>query len=186
MSKKNTKQIILDAAEKVFFENGYEKTSIKMILQESGTVTGSFYHFFPSKEAAFEAVADRFLERYAQRISSIIEREDLNLNEKMELFSAKFLETSDRYYNVLQGDKLHWSMQLALHERTLDSIAHSLSVVLKKQIEEEKIHSSIDVDELTLSRILIRGVESILHQDDVSYEKAQQHIRDFILLVLKP
>ena len=109
MSKRDTKQIILDAAEKVFFENGYEKTSIKMILNESGTVTGSFYHFFPSKEAAFEAVADRFLERYAQRISSILKREDIDADEKLRLLGEEFSETSDQYYNVLQGDKLHRS-----------------------------------------------------------------------------
>lgn len=52
MAKKGeTREVILDAAEKVFFQNGFEKTSVKMILEEAKIVTGSFYHFFPSKEA---------------------------------------------------------------------------------------------------------------------------------------
>ena len=45
-----TRQKIIYAAGKVFFEHGYEEASVKMIIEEAGVVTGSFYHFFPSKE----------------------------------------------------------------------------------------------------------------------------------------
>ena len=73
MAKKGeTREVILDAAEKVFFQNGFEKTSVKMILEEAKIVTGSFYHFFPSKEALFEAVTERFLNAYAERIGGIL------------------------------------------------------------------------------------------------------------------
>ncbi len=34
-----TREIILKAATKVFFENGFEKTSVKMILSEANIVT---------------------------------------------------------------------------------------------------------------------------------------------------
>ena len=72
MAKKGeTREVILDAAEKVFFQNGFEKTSVKMILEEAQIVTGSFYHFFPSKEALFEAVTERFLNAYAERIGGM-------------------------------------------------------------------------------------------------------------------
>ena len=56
-----TKERILDISTNVFFENGYEATSVKMILEEAKIVTGSFYHFFPSKEALFEAVIRGFV-----------------------------------------------------------------------------------------------------------------------------
>ena len=49
-----TREKIIAAATKVFFEHGYEDASVKMIIDEAGIVTGSFYHFFPSKEANFE------------------------------------------------------------------------------------------------------------------------------------
>ena len=51
----------------VFFENGYEAASVKMILAEADAVTGSFYHFFSSKEELFEAVIERFLSEYAEK-----------------------------------------------------------------------------------------------------------------------
>ena len=57
-----TREKILAAGTRVFFEHGFEAASVKMILEESGVVTGSFYHFFPSKEKLFEEVVKLFLE----------------------------------------------------------------------------------------------------------------------------
>lgn len=52
---------------KVFFEHGYEETSVRMIQEEANVVTGSFYHFFPSKELLFEVVVERFLAGYTEK-----------------------------------------------------------------------------------------------------------------------
>lgn len=55
----------------MFFKYGFERTSVKMILEEAGVVTGSFYHFFPSKEELFEAVIEKYLQGYSQRIGYV-------------------------------------------------------------------------------------------------------------------
>ena len=47
---------ILDAAEKLFFERGYDRTSIQDILDDLHTSKGSFYHHFTSKESLLEAI----------------------------------------------------------------------------------------------------------------------------------
>ena len=49
MSKKkprNTKSKIIAAAWKLFYEQGYEETTLEEIILESGTSKGSFYHYF--------------------------------------------------------------------------------------------------------------------------------------------
>ena len=85
MSKRGkTREVILKTAAKVFFENGFEKTSVKMILNEAGIVTGSFYHFFPSKEALFEAVVEEYLKDYAVRIKMLLENDTLSINQIMD------------------------------------------------------------------------------------------------------
>ena len=37
---------IIDIAMKLFFENGYEATSVRMIMNEVGGEIGMFYHYF--------------------------------------------------------------------------------------------------------------------------------------------
>lgn len=55
-----TREIILEAAERLFAERGFAATSVRDIVREAGTSAPSLYHFFGSKEnLVVELVADR-------------------------------------------------------------------------------------------------------------------------------
>lgn len=47
---------LLDAAQQLFSANGYEKTMIMDIVRKAGVAKGTFYYYFPTKEAALEAI----------------------------------------------------------------------------------------------------------------------------------
>lgn len=51
---------ILDTASRLFFEKGYEKTSMQDIVKALGMSKGAIYHHFPSKEDLFEKVVTDF------------------------------------------------------------------------------------------------------------------------------
>mgnify|MGYP001661463773 CR=1 FL=1 len=46
---KTTKKKIVSAAWKLFYEQGYDNTTVDDIVEESGTSKGSFYHYFEGK-----------------------------------------------------------------------------------------------------------------------------------------
>ena len=48
---RNTRGRIIQAAWKLFYENGYDGTTIEDIIFESQTSRGSFYHYFEGKDA---------------------------------------------------------------------------------------------------------------------------------------
>jgi len=52
---------ILDAAEAVFAEVGYEAATTNAIAARAETSIGTLYRFFPHKDALAQALADRFL-----------------------------------------------------------------------------------------------------------------------------
>ena len=55
-----TEKRILDAALKLFWEKGYEQTTIQDIVDELGDLSkGAVYHHFKSKEDIVDAVTDR-------------------------------------------------------------------------------------------------------------------------------
>lgn len=69
MAKKNlrkTKSRIVSAAWKLFYEQGYEDTTIEEIIEESGTSKGSFYHYFEGKDALLGSLAYMMDEKYAE------------------------------------------------------------------------------------------------------------------------
>lgn len=71
------KEAIVRTAEKLFFEKGYDETSIQDILDALSISKGGFYHYFESKIALLEEIS-------RQKCASNIERI------RMELFSGKF------------------------------------------------------------------------------------------------
>lgn len=64
----STKERILDAAARLFHEQGYAATGIATILREAGVNAGSLYHFFSGKEAVLVGV----LERYERMLHPVV------------------------------------------------------------------------------------------------------------------
>ena len=87
-NNRNTKSKIVSAAWKLFYDNGYENTTIEDIIFESGTSKGSFYHYFESKDALLGSLAYLFDEKYEELESEINSEADsienlLFLNRKL-------------------------------------------------------------------------------------------------------
>lgn len=57
------RQEILDAAEKCFIRGGFQGTSISEICAAAHISPGHLYHYFDSKEAIIDAIADQGLEK---------------------------------------------------------------------------------------------------------------------------
>ena len=70
------KEAIVRTAEKLFFEKGYEETSIQDILDALSISKGGFYHYFESKIALLEEISRQKCAVNVERI-------------RMELFSGK-------------------------------------------------------------------------------------------------
>ncbi len=62
----STKGKIVDAAWKLFYEQGYDATTVDEIIEESGTSKGSFYHYFDGKDALLGSLAYIFDEKYEE------------------------------------------------------------------------------------------------------------------------
>ncbi|MEJ1959164.1 MAG: TetR/AcrR family transcriptional regulator [Nitrosomonadales bacterium] len=61
-SHKDTRERILDAAERLFMEQGYEATSTRGVTSKAGVNLAAVNYHFGSKEALMQAVLQRRLE----------------------------------------------------------------------------------------------------------------------------
>lgn len=68
MKKTNnpTKSKIVSAAWQLFYEQGFDSTTVDEIVKLSGTSKGSFYHYFESKDSLIGSLAYLFDEKYAE------------------------------------------------------------------------------------------------------------------------
>ena len=61
------RQDLLKIAYRLFVEKGYDNTSVDEIIAEAGIAKGTYYYYFPSKEATLEAVIDMMIGEEADR-----------------------------------------------------------------------------------------------------------------------
>jgi len=60
MEDESTRERLIAAALKLFGEKGYQSTSVADVQRESDCHSGSFYHFFPTKQDLLLAVLERY------------------------------------------------------------------------------------------------------------------------------
>lgn len=74
MAKKNvrnTRGKIVNAAWKLFYEQGYEDTTVEEIIELSRTSKGSFYHYFDGKDALLSTLSVLFDDKYEELTNTI-------------------------------------------------------------------------------------------------------------------
>ena len=74
MAKKNsraTRAKIVSAAWKLFYEQGYEDTTVEEIIEVSQTSKGSFYHYFDGKDALLSTLSSLFDEKYEELMETL-------------------------------------------------------------------------------------------------------------------
>ena len=98
MSKKNaknTKGKIITAAWDLFYEQGYDDTTVEEIIERSGTSKGSFYHYFEGKDALLGSLAYMFDEKY-EELKEVIVTFDNNYEKLLYLNQELFQMIEDK------------------------------------------------------------------------------------------
>ncbi len=116
-SGRNTKSRIVSAAWKLFYDNGYENTTIEDIVYESGTSKGSFYHYFESKDALLGSLAYLFDERYEELES------DINISEScieaLLFLNGKLFEMVENTIDLELMKRLYSTQLITKNEKQL-------------------------------------------------------------------
>ncbi len=149
-NNRNTKSKIVSAAWKLFYDNGYENTTIEDIIFESGTSKGSFYHYFESKDALLGSLAYLFDEKYEELESEINSEADsienlLFLNRKLfeMIENTVDLELIKRLYSTQLVTKTE--KQLLDHNRVYYRLLRK--IVITGQ-EKNEITKQMSVNEI--------------------------------------
>ncbi len=66
--KDQRRREILEAAKETFAERGFHQSSINHIIKRADIARGTFYLYFPSKDAVFESILDHAIEDLRERI----------------------------------------------------------------------------------------------------------------------
>ncbi len=71
MKSEQRRNQILEAAERVFARKGFHAANVSDIVQEAGIARGTFYLYFVSKRAVFEALLDKFFPLLVSKVKAV-------------------------------------------------------------------------------------------------------------------
>ncbi|MEL6225190.1 MAG: TetR/AcrR family transcriptional regulator, partial [Cyanobacteria bacterium J06627_8] len=94
---------ILDIAEQLFLEIGYDATTTRAIAARSGVSVGSLYQFFPDKEAILKALAIRYMHAQYQRFLDLHTTEAVTL--PLRRYVDQMIDVFDQFYTDYPGSR---------------------------------------------------------------------------------
>ena len=147
---RNTKQKIVSAAWKLFYEQGYDDTTIDDIVFESGTSKGSFYHYFEGKDALLGSLNILFDEKYEELQKSM--DPDMNAIDKLIHMNHELFEMIDSSISIELLARL-FSSQLITHgeKHLLDRkriYFKMLSQTIRKGQERHEIRTDMTANQI--------------------------------------
>src|SRR5690606_39901346 len=92
------RQLILEAAQRVFQRDGLEKTTVRAIAKEAGCTTGAFYPWFDGKEAIYAELLEASLERLRARLETALAPDDAGAARRViEAFFGYYAERATEF-----------------------------------------------------------------------------------------
>ncbi len=70
-TKAHNRAAILEAAREVFAELGYDAAGVRDVIRRTELASGTFYNYFPDKEAVFRAVLDQSAQEVRRRLRTV-------------------------------------------------------------------------------------------------------------------
>ena len=87
---------LLERGVALLMEQGYHGSGLQGILQSVGVPKGSFYNYFPSKEAFSAEVIRHYIEPFIQALAAWLQRGDINARQALDGYFQELIEESER------------------------------------------------------------------------------------------
>jgi TetR/AcrR family transcriptional repressor of nem operon len=94
----DTKQRLMDTAQKLFYARSYEDVGVQEICREAEVNKGSFYHFFPSKRDLTLAMLDASWKEFRESVLPAVFARDIPPLQRLE----RFLDMQYRHHRELK------------------------------------------------------------------------------------
>ncbi|MBV7433637.1 TetR/AcrR family transcriptional regulator [Cardiobacteriaceae bacterium TAE3-ERU3] len=142
-----TRQDLLEAALKLFDEQGYEKTTLADIAKAAGVTRGAFYWHFKNKSELFNELSERHIANFREQLNTIVNQVNTwdHLAEILINFLTELQTSPDksRFSRIVQSEPLHPDIQ-AIFVNYRDMWTNAIAVAIKNSSERGEIQVDID------------------------------------------
>lgn len=156
------KDRIINAALKLFSNNGYHKTTVSQIAKEAKVAKGTVYWYFDSKKQLFQAIILTGVERLTSQIESRVKEKDdvIDKLKSIVMIYLEFINKARQHFKVFQEgmiaviDNDFKDRMMAFRSEQAEFIA----AIIEQGKNENKVR--LDVDNKDMAYLLLSMVTS--------------------------
>lgn len=165
----------VDAAEKLFKENGIVDTTINSIVKEMNVAKGLFYYYFKSKDDVIDAISDKYNEVFNEMMHASMDKP--TYEERLE----QYVENCVSSFRTLTSE-VHGDVDLTqLSSRSIDEAKQSAIDGLCEMFEEGMNNGALQfVHSRYYAEILVSGILTLVEEKKAPDEEIKDIIMDLI------
>lgn len=174
------KNEILDVAERLFYERGYDNTSTNDILAEIGIARGTLYYHFKSKEDILDAMIERVLNKTIRNARKIALDESIPVLKRLTLtVLASNVDTKAGDVIIEQAHKPQNAlMHFKIQEMFTDQLIPLYVKIINDGIKENLMYTEYPED--TIRMILSYANVAFDDKDKYDAKESSRMIQAFI------
>jgi len=99
MSRRDANELrkkLLDQGVALLMEQGYHGTGLQELVQSVGVPKGSFYNYFPSKEAFSAEVVKHYIDPFIKQLDAHLQRKDASADAALRAYFDELIEETER------------------------------------------------------------------------------------------
>lgn len=167
------KNEILDAAQELFTQKGFDGTSINDILEKVGIARGTLYYHFKSKEDIMDALIERYNMEILTAAKEISEDKSIPVLERMARIIKAINVSENEGQEIIEH--IHKPQNALLHNKIQNAIISSITPILAEIVHEGNEQGVFDTPfPYESMEMVIVYMSTIFEQDMEQLSKEKQ------------
>lgn len=132
------KSEILNSAQRLFYQKGFENTTVNEIISSAGIAKGTFYHYFKAKDDLISEIIDRYITQIAEEINFVLDDSGLPPTQKLNFFFLKagFFKPGNKFLSSILVRLIYLDLNRLIKDQMISTYSNTMTPLLAQILEE--------------------------------------------------
>jgi len=164
---------LIDTAERLFMEKGYEHTAISDIVKELNIAQGTVYYYFRSKEEILEAVVGKSITVLEQNVIQLVQDDGIDEATRLNAAINGILEFVSQRSDFI--DFLHQDINAVMHAKLEKATVERIVPILSELVAKGNSRGRFNIENPTETvEFLSTALVYIFHQPDINTDQQRR------------
>jgi AcrR family transcriptional regulator len=169
----------VEAAEKLFRENGIVDTTVNSIVRELDVAKGLFYYYFKSKDDVIDAISEKYNKDFRQAIQRSLDPAN-DFDERLNGFLENTITSFRTMWDNLQGKNDTIDLTI-LSSRSVEEAKQTASETLSKLLKEGNELKKMSVPNPEyFAKLIVSGIADLAGQAGSDLKEIKTMIDELI------